>query len=67
MLFGLQGENLVILALCGGVPTAMNGYLLARQLGGDAPLYATITTLQTAGSFLTLPLIVYFATLVSTG
>ncbi len=67
MLFGLRGENLVILALCGGVPTAMNGYLLARQLGGDAPLYATITTLQTAGSFLTLPLIVYFATLVSTG
>lgn len=67
MLFGLHGENLVILALCGGVPTAMNGYLLARQLGGDAPLYATITTLQTAGSFLTLPLIVYFATLVSTG
>ena len=66
-LFGLSGENLVIIALCGGVPTAMNGYLLARQLGGDAPLYATIATLQTAGSFLTLPLVVYVATLASAG
>ena len=66
-LFGLSGQNLVIIALCGGVPTAMNGFLLARQLGGDAPLYATITTLQTAGYFLTLPLVIYVATLASAG
>ena len=66
-LFGLSGKNLVIIALCGGVPTAMNGYLLARQLGGDAPLYATIATLQTAWSFLTLPLAIYVATLASAG
>ncbi len=65
--FGLRGEGLVIVALCGAVPTAMNGYLLARQLGGDAPLYATIATLQTAASFLTVPLVIYAATLAASG
>ncbi len=53
--FGVTGEQLSYLALCGAVPTAMNGYFLARQLGGDADLYAAITTFQTAISFLTIP------------
>lgn len=53
--FGLDGEVLVLMAICGSVPTALNGYLLARQMGGDAPLYAAIATLQTAASFLTIP------------
>lgn len=53
--FGLEGETVTILALCAAVPTAMNGYLLARQMGGDAPLYAAVATLQTAASFLTIP------------
>lgn len=65
--FGVRGEALVIVALYGCVPTAMNGYLLARQLGGDAPLYATIATLQTAASFLTIPLVLYLATYVASG
>ncbi len=50
MAFGVTGVQLSYLALCGAVPTAMNGYLLARQLGGDAELYAAVTTLQT-GNF----------------
>lgn len=66
-LFGLRGQDLVIIALCGSVPTAMNGYLLARQLGGDAPLYATIATLQTAAAFFTVPLVIYIATLAASG
>lgn len=52
---GVTGEQLGYLALCGAVPTAMNGYLLARQLGGDAELYAAVATLQTGISFLTIP------------
>lgn len=55
MYFGVTGMQLSYLALCGAVPTAMNGYLLARQLGGDAELYAAVTTLQTGVSFLTIP------------
>ncbi|MBW3098921.1 AEC family transporter [Pseudohoeflea coraliihabitans] len=55
LLFGLSGQVLALMAICGAVPTAMNGFLLARQLGGDAPLYAAVATLQTAASFLTIP------------
>ncbi len=66
-LAGLRGEQLVIVAVIGSVPTAMNGYLLARQLGGDAPLYATIATLQTALSFFSIPLVVYAARYVASG
>lgn len=35
----------------------MNGYLLARQLGGDAGFYAAVVTLQTAIAFFTIPLV----------
>lgn len=38
---------MLYLALSAAVPTAMNGYLLARHLGGDAELYPAAT--QTAG------------------
>lgn len=55
LLFGISGQVLVLLAICGAVPTALNGYLLARQMGGDAPIYAAVATLQTAFSFLTIP------------
>jgi malonate transporter and related proteins len=53
--FEVTGEELLYLTLCAAVPTAMNGYLLARQLGSDAELYAAITTIQTALSFFTIP------------
>ncbi|QKV17990.1 AEC family transporter [Oricola thermophila] len=53
---GLSGPQLSYLALCAAVPTAMNGYVLARQMGGDAELYAAIATIQTAISFMTIPL-----------
>ncbi|MEX3009294.1 AEC family transporter [Hoeflea sp. TYP-13] len=66
-LVGARGETLMILAICGSVPAAMNGYLLARQMGGDAPLYATIATLQTAASFFTIPLIIYIAGYTASG
>ncbi len=53
---GISGPPLVWLSLCAAVPTAMNGYLLAKQFGGDAELYAAVTTLQTAISFFTIPI-----------
>lgn len=54
---GVRGDNLSYLGLCAAVPTAMNGYLLAKQMGGDAPLYAAVTTLQTIVSFFTIPVV----------
>ena len=63
--FGVTGSELGYLTLCAAVPTAMNGYLLARQLGGDAPLYAAVTTLQTALSFFTMPAMLALSQLVA--
>lgn len=56
---GLNGITLMALCVCGAVPTAMNGYLLAKQMGGDAPLYAAVATIQTVAAFFTIPLMLY--------
>lgn len=61
-LFGLRGETLVVLGICGSVPSAMNGYLIAKEMGGDAPLYASIVTLQTITAFFTMPIAILIAT-----
>ena len=61
----MTGEAILWLALCGAVPTAMNGYLLARQMGGDAPLYAATVTVQTAVSFFSIPAVLGLAALVA--
>jgi malonate transporter and related proteins len=64
---GVSGPELQYLALCAAVPTAMNGYLLAKQLGGDAELYAAIVTLQTVLSFFTIPVALGVSAQLSTG
>jgi malonate transporter and related proteins len=56
LITGQGAAFLSAIVLCAAVPTAMNGYVVARQLGGDAPLYAAIVTTQTLLSFLTIPL-----------
>ncbi|MEZ5450238.1 MAG: AEC family transporter [Thiolinea sp.] len=61
VLFGMQGQDLVIMAICGAVPTAMSGYVLARQMGGDAPFFAAISTVQTLFAFVLLPGVIYLA------
>jgi hypothetical protein len=55
---GLSGANLVVIACCTAVPAASNSYILARQLGGDAPLMAQILTVQTALAAVTMPLVI---------
>jgi predicted permease len=54
---GLTGADLLIIACCTSVPTASNSYLLARQMGGDAPLMAQIITVETVLAAITMPLI----------
>jgi len=54
--FGLTGANLVIVAACSAVPTSSSAYVLARQMGGDAPLLAQIITLQTILAVITMPI-----------
>lgn len=64
---GVRGPELVYLVLCGAVPTAMNGYMLARQLGGDPEFYAAVATLQTALAVLTMPVALALAVQFSSG
>ena len=57
--FGMRGQDLVIAAICGSVPTAMNAYILAREMGGDARLFASLSTFQAIASAITIPMIIY--------
>lgn len=59
-LFGVSGTGFAIAMLAASVPTASGSYILARQLGGDAPLMAEILTLQTLLAMATLPLMLAF-------
>jgi predicted permease len=54
--FGLSGSNLAIVAVCSAVPASSSAYVLARQMGGDAPLLAQIITLQTIFAAITMPI-----------
>ncbi len=60
-LLGLNETQTIVALLFGAVPTATSVYAFARQLGGDAPLMAAIVTIQTALSFITIPVSVALA------
>ena len=53
---GLHGPAAVIALLFQALPTASSSYIMARQLGGDAPLMAAITAVQTIVAGITIPL-----------
>jgi malonate transporter and related proteins len=59
--FGIDGVAFLACIVCAAVPTAMSAYVLARQMGGDAPLVATTVTLQTAISFVSIPAFIFLA------
>lgn len=54
---GLSGAALAAVIICLAVPSASASYILARQMGGDAPLMAAILTSQTVLSFATMPVL----------
>jgi malonate transporter and related proteins len=56
-LLGVSGTAQNVAVICAAVPTGSGAYVLARQMGGDAPLIASILTLQVIVAALTLPLI----------
>ncbi|MEE8271495.1 MAG: AEC family transporter [Alphaproteobacteria bacterium] len=58
---GLHGSAAIVAIVYGSVPTASSAYTLARRMGGDAPLMASIITLQTLIAFLTMPLTIVAA------
>lgn len=56
--FGISGSSLVVVAVCSAVPTSSSAYVMARQMGGDAPLLAQIITLQTILAAITMPIVI---------
>jgi malonate transporter and related proteins len=58
--FGIDGLPQAVAILATAVPTGAASYILARQLGGDAPLLAGILTAQVVAAAVTLPIVVAF-------
>jgi predicted permease len=61
-LMSVTGPAMVAAIICAAVPGAPSSFILARQLGGDAPLMAGITTVQTVAALLTMPLMLWVLT-----
>ena len=59
--FGVSGSSLAIVTACSAVPASSSAYVLARQMGGDAPLLAQIITLQTILAAVTMPIAIALA------
>jgi predicted permease len=55
-LFGIEGLTAAVAVLFTAGPISASSYVLARQLGGDAPLMAGLITLTTIAAALTMPL-----------
>ncbi|WP_261386608.1 AEC family transporter [Streptomyces sp. BK340] len=54
---GLGSSALLVAVLFQALPTASSSYIMARQLGGDAPMMAGITATQTLLGIATVPLV----------
>jgi malonate transporter len=55
-LFGVEGVSAATAMLFTAAPISASSYVLARQLGGDAPLMAGLITLSTILAAITMPL-----------
>lgn len=60
-LFGIEGVPRTVAVIAAAVPTASTSYILARQMGGDAPLMANLITVQVVAAALTLPVMIWLA------
>jgi hypothetical protein len=56
-LLQVSGTPQHVAIICAAVPTGSGAYVLARQMGGDAPLVAAILTLQVMVAAISLPVI----------
>lgn len=62
--FGLDGAAAGVAVLYAALPCSASSYVLARQMGGDAPMMANIITFQTLVAAATMPLVIGAALLV---
>ena len=59
ILLGADRTALGIVLLAGSAPGAAASYVLARQMGGDAPLMAAVVAFTTLGALFTMPLMLF--------
>ncbi len=55
---GVSGDDMSVTVIAASVPSASAAYVLARQMGGNAPLMAEILTLQTLLALVSMPLMI---------
>lgn len=61
MTLGISAQILMIILIATAVPTASNGAILARKLGGDARLSANLIAFQTVLALISMPAIFWAA------
>lgn len=61
LLSEIPAEIAIIMIIYSATPTAASGFALARQMGGDYRLMASLISNQTLLSFITLPITIYLA------
>jgi predicted permease len=54
----VSGDDMSVTVIAASVPSASAAYVLARQMGGNAPLMAEILTLQTLLALISMPLMI---------
>ena len=59
LVFDVTGLPRLVVLVCGAVPGATSSYILARQLGGDATLMASLITGGTILAAFTMPLMLW--------
>jgi malonate transporter len=57
-LAGVGGNDLIVTIIAASVPSASAAYVLARQMGGNAPLMAEILTIQTLTALISMPILI---------
>jgi malonate transporter len=66
LLLGMTGVPFAVIVLFTATPASATSYVLASQMGGDAPLMAGILTAETILAALTIPPILLWATTMAT-
>ncbi|AKH21520.1 AEC family transporter [Sedimenticola thiotaurini] len=60
-MFGIDGVPRTVAVIAAAVPTGSSCYILARQMGGDAPLMANLITVQVVMAVVTLPVMIWLS------
>jgi len=66
LFFNIKGVVLIVAALCAAAPTAMQGYIVAKNMGGDSDLMGSAISSQHIISLVSIPIVLYVATYLST-